>query len=133
MNTRAVLTVAALVLSGAVAGCGSDKPAVCGSVGDLKTSISGLSDIKLTSSGALGSLQSQLATVKSDFDAVKADAESEFSAQLQAVDASYTSLKSSADAATANPTVNTLAAAATDLSGFRSSVQTLVSDVQSTC
>ena len=42
MKGPAVLTVAALALSTTLVACGSDKPAVCGSVNDLKDSVTGL-------------------------------------------------------------------------------------------
>src|SRR5690349_5964263 len=134
MRDSAVLAASALVLAATLTACGGkDKPAVCGSVGDLKSSITGLSDINVTSGSALTDLQGQLTTIKSDFDTVKTDAKSQFSIQIQAVDTSYNALKTSADAAAADTSVATLAAAATDLSTFASAVQTLVTDVQKTC
>jgi hypothetical protein len=134
MRASAVLAASTLVLTATLTACGgNDKPAVCGSVDDLKSSISGLTDLNLKSGSALTDLQGQLTTIKSDFDTVKADATSQFSAQIKAVDTSYTALQTTAGAAVANTTVATLAAAATDLSTFASAVQTLITDVQETC
>ena len=104
MKARLVLPVVSLLLGASLVGCGgNDKPAVCGSVDTLKGSLGDLKNISLTSSGALSSLQTQLTTVKTDFDAVKTDAKSQFGTQVTAVDTSYATLKTSADAATSAP------------------------------
>ena len=134
MKARLALTSVSRLLGASLVSCGgNNKPAVCGSVDTLKGSIGDLKDISLTSSRALSSLQTQLTTVKSDFDAVKKDAKSQFSTQVTAVDTSYSALKTSADTATSAPTATSIAAAAVALSAFASSVQTLVTDVQDTC
>jgi hypothetical protein len=134
VKTAIPLSLAALVLSGSLVACGgSDKPAVCGSVDDLRSSVSALKDIKLTSSGAVGRLQTSLDTIKSNVETVKADAKTQFSTQLDALDSSYTALKAAADTARSAPSVATFAAAATALSTFSSAAQTLVSDIQATC
>src|SRR6476619_6353348 len=134
MTDGLVLPLVSLLLGASlVGGGGKDKPAVCGSVDTLKGSLSDLKDISLTSSGALSSLQTQLTTVKTDFDAVKTDAKSQFGTQITAVDTSYSTLKTSADAATSAPSAASIAAAAAAASAFVSSVQTLVTDVQATC
>ena len=134
MKARLALTSVSLLLGASLVACGgNDKPAVCGSVDTLKGSIGDLKDISLTSSGALSSLQTQLTTVKTDFDAVKKDAKSQFSTQVTAVDTSYSALKTSADTATSTPTAASIATAAAAAAAFVSSVQTLVTDVQDTC
>jgi hypothetical protein len=134
VKARVLLSVAALVLGGSLAGCGgSNKPAVCGSVDDLKTSLGDLKAISITSSGAVSDLEKSLTTIKGNFDTVKTDAKSQFSTQIQAVDSSYAAMKTAADAAVASPSVTTIATAAAALSTFSTSAQTLVSDVQATC
>ncbi len=134
MKARLVLPVVSLLLGASLVGCGgNNKPAVCGSVDTLKGSLGDLKNISLTSSGALSSLQTQLTTVKTDFDAVKTDAKSQFGTQVTAVDTSYATLKTSADAATSAPSAASIATAAAAASAFVSSVQTLVTDVQATC
>ena len=128
------LTLASLLLGASLVGCGGkDTPAVCSSVDTLKGSITDLTKIDLTSSGALSSLQSGLATVKTDFDAVKTDAKSQFAPQVDAVDSAYTVLQSSVAAATSSPSAANIAAAAAAAATFFTDVQTLVKDVQATC
>ena len=129
------LTAVSFLLGASLVACGggNDKPAVCESVDTLKGSISDLKDIDITSSGAVSSLETGLATVKTDFDALKTDAKSEFSPQIKAVDSAYTVLQSSAEAAKSDPSAASIAAVATAAATFASSVQTLVSDVQATC
>jgi hypothetical protein len=133
MKSPIALTVVALVLGASLVGCGKDKPAVCGSVDDLKTSVANLKDIDITSSSAVSDLESGLSTIKTDLGQVKTDAKSEFSSQIGAAEASYTAAKSSVDAAKADPSAATLAAAGSALSAFNTAVRTLISDIQSTC
>jgi hypothetical protein len=127
------LTIATLLLGASLAACGEDKPAVCGSADDLKASVDDVKDVDLSSSNAFSDLQSGLTSIESDLADVKADAKSEFSSQIQAVQQSFDALKTSADAAKADPTAATLSAAGAALSAFGSGVETLVSDIQSTC
>ena len=133
MKPPITLTMAALVLSASLVGCGEDKPAVCGSVDNLKTSVNDLKDIDVTSSSAVSDLESGLTTIRADLDDVKTDAKSEFSPQIEAVDTSYAAVKTSVDAAKADPSATTLAAAGTAVSAFGTDVETLISDIQSTC
>ena len=127
------LTIATLMLAASLAACGGDKPAVCGAVDNLKSSVDDVKDIDVTSSGAISDLQSGLTSVESDLAAVKADAKSEFSSQIQAVQQSFATLKTSVDAAKAAPTAATLSTAGAALSAFDTGVESLVSDIQSTC
>jgi hypothetical protein len=129
------LTVVSFVLGATLVACGggNDKPAVCDSVDTLKGSISDLKDVDITSAGTVSSLETGLATVKTDFDALKTDAKSEFSPQIQAVDSAYTVLQSSAEAAKSDPSAASIAAVAAAAATFASNVQTLVQDVQATC
>jgi hypothetical protein len=127
------LTIATLMLAASLAACGGDKPAVCGSVDNLKSSVDDVKDIDVTSSGAVSDLQTGLTSVESDLTAVKADAKSEFSTQIQAVLQSLSALKTSVDAAKANPTAATLSTAGAALSAFDTGVEALVSDIKSTC
>ena len=106
-----------LVLGAALVGCGSDEPAVCGSVDTLETSVDDLKNVDVTANG-LTALQSQLTTIKGDLAEVKDDATSEFSAQITAVETSYTALKDSADAAKADTSATSLAAVVSAVSAL---------------
>ena len=121
-----------LVLGAALVSCGGDQPAVCGSANSLETSIQDLKDVDVKADG-LSAVQSQLTTIKGDLADLKKDAESEFSAQIKAVDTSYSALKASAATATSDPSATNLAAVATAVSALVSEVKTLVNDVESTC
>ena len=127
-----VLAVVSLLLGASLVGCGgedggsggdggsgSDKPAVCGSVDTLKTSVGKLKDIDVTSSGAVSDLESGLTGVQSDLNDVKADAKSEFSSQVAATEKSGGALKTSVDDAKANPSAATLTAVGSTLTGLR--------------
>ena len=125
-------TVVTLMLGASLVGCGSDQPAVCGAVDTLQTSVDNLKDVNVTSNG-LSALESQLTTIKGDVADVKADAKTEFSGQITAVDTTYAALKSSADAAKSDPSLTTLAAVGAAVTAFAADVKTLVDDVKSTC
>ena len=125
--------VGTLLLGAALAGCGDDTPAVCNSVDNLQTSVDNIKDIDVTSSTGVEDLQSGLTTVESDLADVKTDAESEFSPQIDAVDTAFAKVKTSVDAAKADPTPKTLASVSSAVSAFNAALQTLTSDVQSTC
>jgi hypothetical protein len=130
------LTVAGTVLflvGVALVGCSEDKPAVCSSVDNLEASVDDVKDIDVTASGAVDELKDGLAAIKSDLAEVKSEAKTEFSPQIDTVESSFGALTTSIDAAIADPTAATLAAVGTAVSPFTTAVQTLVSDIQSTC
>ena len=133
LRRSVALTIATLILGASLVACGGDKPAVCDSVDNLKSSVDDVKDIDVTSSGAVSDLQSGLTSIDSDLATVKADAKAEFSSQIQAVQQSFAALKTSVDAAKAAPTAATLSAAGAALSAFDTGVETLISDIQSTC
>ena len=118
MKISPALASAALLLSAALAGCGGDEPAVCGSVDDLKASIEDVRSIDIESPDALTQLETGLETVKSDFDTVKADAKTELSSELGTVDSAYTAVTTAVEDAVAGPSQATLSAAGAALSAF---------------
>ena len=125
-----VITVA---LATALTACGEDEPPVCGSVKSLDASVEKVKAIDFTSSGALSELRSGLTAVGGDLRDVKDDAKSEFAEEIDAVEASYASLRTSLEAAKADPSPTTLGAAKEALSAFGAAVQSLIKDIQSTC
>jgi hypothetical protein len=130
---RVVITsTLATVLLGVLVACGSDEPAVCSSVDSLTASVDDLKDVDVAADG-LAALQSQLTTIKGDLADVKKDATSEFSAQIQAVDTSYSALMTSAEAAKSDTSPTNLAAVAAAVAAFGDDVTTLTEDVKSTC
>ncbi len=126
----AVLT---MLLSATVVACSDDKPEVCNSVDDLKSSIDGLTNIDVSSSTTINELQSGLDTVQTNLTTVKTDAKAEFSSQIDAVDTALGTLNTSVDTARSDPTANSLAAVGTAVTAFTTATQTLVDDVESTC
>ena len=139
--------VVALLLGASLVGCGggggnaggggggggSDTPAVCASVDTLKTSVDKLKDVDVTSSSGVSDLKSGLAGIQTDLGDVKTDAKSEFSPQIDAAEKSYEALKTSVTAAADDRSAATLAAAGSALAAFRTDLNKLVSDVESTC
>ena len=78
-------------------------------------------------------VERELHAIESDLAQVKADAKSEFSSQIDAVESSYASLRTSVEAAKTEPSPDTLRAAGNALSTFNTDVGSLISDIQSTC
>jgi hypothetical protein len=116
-----------------VSGCGGkNTPAICGDVDALKSSISALKDVKLEQ-GALSTMQSKLMQVQDDYSRLKSDAKSQYSSQLQAVDSASASLKTSLQAASADPSAANLAALAAPLQALSSALADLQSAVENTC
>ena len=106
---------------------------MCGSVKSLDASVEKVKAIDVTSSGALSELRSGLTAVGGDLRDVKDDAKSEFTEEIDAVEASYASLRTSLEAAKADPSATTLGAAKEALSAFGAAVQSLIKDIQSKC
>ena len=116
---RPTIAGTALFLALSLAACSEEKPAVCGSVGDLEASVNDVRKVDVASSGGLAE--------------VKTDAESEFSSQLDRVEASFATLTSSVEAARTGPSGATLTAVGSSLRTFGNDVQALISDVKATC
>ena len=131
---KPAVAVTTILLALSLAGCGGeDKPAVCSSANDLKKSVEDVKKIDVESGDALADLKSALKTIESDLTAVKKDAKSEFSDQVDAVVSGFAALKSSVQTAAASKSADTLATAGAAISAFGTSVKTLVNDVQETC
>lgn len=133
MRSFVAITLASLAISASAVSCGEDPPAVCGSVADLKSSVGQIRQIDLKSSGVVDDLKSALRAVQSDLAEVKADANSKFGTQLDAVEHSYQALRTSVESVQSGASAATLANAGEALSAFGSDVQALITDIQSTC
>ena len=68
-----------------------------------------LKDIDLTETNGLDEFKSELETIDGDLNQLANDAKSEFSSQVDAVTSSFEALGASVQAATADPTADTLA------------------------
>jgi hypothetical protein len=130
---KTLIAATTLMLAASLAACSEDKPAVCSSVDNLKASTEQVKKVDVTSSGGLTDLQTALKAVQGDLATVKADAKTKFSAPLDAVEKSFATLKASIQSAKTDTSAATIATAGSALSSFRTDVQTLIRDVQSTC
>jgi hypothetical protein len=133
MRSFIAIPVITVALASALTACGEDEPAVCGSVKSLDASVNKVKAIDVTSSGAISDLRSGLTAVGGDLRAVKDDAKSEFAKEIDAVEASYASLRTSLKTAKDDTSPATLGAARKALSAFGTAVQSLITDIQSTC
>ena len=128
-----VIAVVSVALAAVLAACGGNKPAVCSSVDNLNQSVQNVKAIPQYTASSTSDLERELPAIESDLAQVKADAKSEFSSQIDAVESSYANLRTSVEAAKTDPSPDTLRAAGNALSTFNTDVGSLISDVQSTC
>ena len=134
MTSHLAVAASALLLTVSLAACGGDdQPAVCSSANDLKSAINDFTSIDVTSSNGLSDLKEGLTSVRDDLQKLKSDASSEFSSQVDAVDAAVSTLTASLEAAASEPNGTNLAAVVSAVPAVTSSVKTLVTDVQDTC
>ena len=119
-------------MTGALAACSSDQPAVCDDVDALQSSIDNLKDVQVSENG-LNAMSSTLTQIKQDLQQLGADAKAEFGDEADAVRAAVTSLEESVDGAKADPSGTTLSAVGTAVTGVDTSLSALTEAVSGTC
>ena len=105
-----LLATLALVV---VAGCGGDDdsaPAVCGSLETLRSDVDALRDIDPQAEGAVADIEESFGSVRTDLEAVRADAEMELSEPIAALENSLDALSTDVDAVRAAGTITPEAA-----------------------
>ena len=132
MTRSLALPVVALMIATGLVGCGSDKPPICSSMDDLKTSVEHLKDLNVSENG-IAEIESQVSTIKDDLGQVKDDATAQYSAQVDTVEADFSTLTSSVTAAKETVDTATLGAVASGVTTLVSDVQSLAGDVATTC
>lgn len=124
----AALTVAALL----VACGGKNEPAVCTDVANIQKTVDDLKDVKIEA-GAIGTIQTDLATMRQQLATLKTDAKAQFSGETAAVSTALDTLSTNVAAARASPSLTTLSAVGTAVAGVKDAASSLVSAVESTC
>lgn len=131
-----IIAVVALALAAMMtAGCGSGdegSPEYCASINSLRDSVNGLTDITIDQ-GALGELDTKLEEVRSDVKDVKEEAGDEFATEIDAMDEAASNLRTSLDAAAADPSLDTVSAVGTDIQTLVTSVKTLNDATKDKC
>ena len=131
---KPAIAVMTLLLTMSLAGCGGeDEPAICNSSSELKTSLKDVKKIDIGSGTALADLKSAIKKIQGNLADVKADAKSEYSDQVKAIESGYAVLKTSIQTATSSTSAATLATVGTAVSAFATDVEALINDVQKTC
>jgi hypothetical protein len=120
---------AAVLLTG---GCGSSKPPVCSDASALKTSVENLKSVPISKSG-LTTLGNDVSTIQKQLNTLQSSAKSQFGPQISALRESLATLRPAVAAATAGPSVSTLAAVATGTAKVVQSANSLQSAVKNTC
>jgi len=133
-DMKPAIALTTLLLTMSLAACGGeDEPAICNSSSDLRSSVKDLKKVDIGSGTALADLKSAVKAIRSKFAAVKADAEAEYSDQVNAIESGYAALKTSIQAATSSTSAATLATVGAAVSALATDVQALTTDVQKTC
>jgi hypothetical protein len=128
---------ACLAVSGVVAitGCGgsggSGKPSYCTNRANLESSIKGLTNID--PANALSSLQSQVAKIKSDANALVSAAKSDFPNETSAISSSVDSLSTTIKSLSSSPSAGDIATLAKQASSTVSAVQSFYDATKSKC
>ena len=131
---KPAIAVTTLLLTVTLTACGGeDPPPICNSSSELKTSLKDVKKIDIGSGTALADLKSAVKKIQGNLAAVKADAESEYSDQVKAIESGYAALKTSIQTATSSTTAATLATVGAAVSALATDVQALITDVQKTC
>jgi hypothetical protein len=137
VEARKRLCVAAtLALAGplAITGCGgSSKPSYCSDRSDLQSSVKGLGDVKVTQSGGLDQLKSQLQQVESNANKVVSSAKGDFPSETSAISSSVSSLKSAVQGLPSSPSAQQLAQVAGDTKAVVTSVDGFTKATDSKC
>jgi hypothetical protein len=105
---------------------------VCTSVDELGSSLKGLTSLELNGSGVAG-LEDQVALVEQDVKQVKKDASDEYGDQVDAINADMEKVKTSAAAVEDTPSADALATLQTDRDALAAAIDSLASDVKSSC
>jgi hypothetical protein len=126
-----------LALAGSfLAACADEgeTAAVCGDVDALRASVSALEDLDVREGGdTLTDLSGVLDEIRSDVRTLADDASTEYTDEVDAVQAAASALGTSVDAAVLAPTVTTLSAVADDARSLGATFEALGTAVGDTC
>jgi hypothetical protein len=125
----AVLSIAVLV---AASGCGS-KPAYCSDKSNLQQSVKDLGNVKLTQSGGVDRLKSQLKKVESDAQQLAKSAKGDFPSQSSAIQSSVSTLKSDAQRLPNSPSPQEAAVVAGEVAAVGHAVSDFANASKSKC
>ncbi len=129
---RGAAALVALLVALPLAACGTDSPAVCGSVDELSASIDHLGMVQLGENGR-AELESQLAAVRADLAQVRTDADQQYGAQVDAVTAAVADVRDQLEATKAEPSASTLRPLVAAITGLGTAVRALHDAVAGTC
>lgn len=131
--SRSLIAATALVVVFAVTGCGgSSKPAYCSNVSDLQGSVDELSSVQLES-GALSTLQADLAKVQTNANAVVSSAKQDFPSETSALKSSVSSLAATVNQLPSSPTPQQLLALTSEIASAVTAAKELTSATESAC
>ena len=133
MRRLSILSVPALLVVLALAGCGADdKPAVCDSLDAVRASADDVRDANVSENG-LSHVSSNLSQLKQNLQQLGTEARTQFEAQITAVRAAADQLTTSVSAARSDPTPATLGVVRDAMAGLGTAVGSLGDAMDDTC
>jgi hypothetical protein len=126
------LAVAAPVVATALSGCGGDKPAVCSSLDDMKSSVQTMSSVPL-GDGVVDAVRTGVGEMRTAVAQLKADADGEFSSEITAVSGTLSIAANAVTTASADPSASTVAQVAVAVKNVADAGRGLVGAVEDTC
>jgi hypothetical protein len=114
-----------------LAACG--QPDYCSDRTNLEQSVKGLGNVKLTESGGVDRLKSQLKKIQSDAKQLASSAKSDFPSETDQLNSSVTALEKSAQALPSSPSASELKGLVTELAAVAGASQKFVSATDSKC
>jgi hypothetical protein len=133
-------SIAVALLVGVTAGCssgstsagGTSEPAVCSSTDALQASVADLRNVQVAQNG-IAALQDSVAAVRSNLQQVAHDAKSQYSAQVDKLQADFDQVQDAAGAAQRTPSADTLNGVTASIRTLGDEVRGFADDVASTC
>jgi hypothetical protein len=130
----AAAAVAATLMTGSalMTGCASDKPPVCDSVDAVRHSADQLRKVNVSENGLAG-ISADLSQLKTDLAQLAGEAKAQYQSQVDALSASVDRLQADVASAREAPTVASLGAVRTAVTGVGDASRELRAAVADTC
>jgi hypothetical protein len=126
------LAVAAPIIATALSGCGDDKPAVCSSLDDVKSSVQSLSSVQV-GDGFVDAARTTVGELRTAVAQLKTDADGEFSSEVTALSGTLSLAANAVTTASADPSAGAVAKVAVAVKNVADAGRSLVTAVEDTC
>jgi hypothetical protein len=132
MRRQSILSAVALLVAVALAGCGSDQPAVCDSLDAVRASADDVRDANVSENG-LSQVRAGLTALNQNLQQLGTEARTQFESEITAVRTAADQLSTSVSAAKADPTSATLDVVRDAMTSLAEAVNSLGDAMADTC